>query len=723
MIDLNIRNRTIEQFKSLQSINDLSQFLSTPQQEIFNLTNKLSDNRKYFRFSIPKKSGSVREINAPIPLLKEIQRKILGKLNCLYEPLNTVHGFVSKYENENGEIIVKNIVTNAQAHVRKRFVLNIDLENFFPTFDQKRVFGLFVNQYSINPKISWYLTKLTCTENGLPQGAPTSPVIANMFCSRLDRRLKKLSIANNMTYTRYADDLTFSTRKAKFPENFEKEVYEIIVDEGLKVNTKKTRLLVRENRLEVTGLLVNKKTNVHRKYIRNLRAIFHKIEKYGIKHVETEFYNKYKGKSQFRNYLRGRIEFVGQVRGKEDSIYQKYLQMYYDFFHAEFNKNKIKEHHKGIDVLAVIDQQNYSPSSDDFISTVLFEEAITESTIQIKYTTDEDFSTKRNSLIKEYNSKIVDALLKSKHQNKSSTNIISRIEDKLEKARDILLAEAKDDYLETVYLLMFTCLNEFFRLTFNVQYNGQTRILKLNGRVINEDNYSYAGKLLFLNHNQKSSGFLLEVKSIKEPPRPETLSYCIPIYIYEELEGKYIKQFVILNEIRNRLNLTHSDKESILKSKYYPRVSWEQCAWLYSFLYFIFINKEIKYNKIFQPLDQLQKYFIINKGFSQEEMEVKGKIYKIEEDHKISKLRYIYLEFPSETTNRVHRMKARYWNLDKNDKETEVQRSMNINKIGVNDFVSLILDFNVVSNDNREFFNIDIVKIKKIEPPKNPFIF
>ena len=122
-------------------------------------------------------------------------------------------------------------------YVREKFILNIDLENFFPTVSKKRVYGLFKNQSSLNSKIASYLTFICCTDKGLPQGSPTSPIITNIICSRLDKKLRRLSSENYVTYSRYADDLLFTSKK-EFPSEFENKVNEIIQNEGFLLNEK-----------------------------------------------------------------------------------------------------------------------------------------------------------------------------------------------------------------------------------------------------------------------------------------------------------------------------------------------------------------------------------------------------------------------------------------------------------------------------------------------------
>jgi RNA-directed DNA polymerase len=163
---------------------------------------------KYTSFSIPKKSGDLRSIHVPSPGLKIIQQKLNQILKVIYNPRFIVHGFTKE----------RNIVTNASIHVRQKFVLNIDIENFFPSINFGRVRGLFINKpYQVDPSLATIIANICCFNNELPQGAPTSPIISNMICARLDSQLYEIAKKHRCYYSRYADDITFSTSVRAFP--------------------------------------------------------------------------------------------------------------------------------------------------------------------------------------------------------------------------------------------------------------------------------------------------------------------------------------------------------------------------------------------------------------------------------------------------------------------------------------------------------------------------
>jgi RNA-directed DNA polymerase len=245
----------------------------------------------YVHFQIPKKTGGVREISAPLPRLKQAQQWIHERI-LEQIPLHTnAHGF------RRG----RSIVTNAQPHVGALVVINLDLENFFPSISYPRVKGVFrsigyseavatilglictepdVTEVELDGK-SYYIAQ---TERHLPQGAPSSPALTNLLCRRLDRRLDRLAKSRGFVYTRYADDLTFSTtnsEKMRDIGNILQGVRSIVAHEGLKIHPDKTRVLRQSQQQEVTGVVVNQKLNVDRSTLKRFRATLHHIEKDG----------------------------------------------------------------------------------------------------------------------------------------------------------------------------------------------------------------------------------------------------------------------------------------------------------------------------------------------------------------------------------------------------------------------------------------------------------
>ncbi|MBU2609438.1 MAG: reverse transcriptase family protein, partial [Chloroflexi bacterium] len=186
-----------DEFFKMQSRDDIAKLLElTTKQLNFHLY-VLPSEKKYKVFTVPKKSGGTRQISAPASPIKIIQRKLKQVLETIYNPKPATHGFVAG----------RSIISNARLHKKRRYVLNIDLENFFSTIHFGRVRGMFMgNPYNLNNEVSTILAQICCHDKVLPQGAPTSPIISNMICARLDAKLQQLAKKHQCTYSRYADD-------------------------------------------------------------------------------------------------------------------------------------------------------------------------------------------------------------------------------------------------------------------------------------------------------------------------------------------------------------------------------------------------------------------------------------------------------------------------------------------------------------------------------------
>lgn len=340
-MDLQLRASDEElkkKFFGLSSPEDVADLLEVEFKTlVYYLYRKLpTDNYKVF--SLTKKSGGVRKIYAPISNLKILQRKLNYILSLVYNAKRSVHGFVNS----------KSILTNSQVHMKKYFILNIDLMDFFPTINFGRVRGMFMAYpYRIPPGAATVLSQICCFNNQLPQGAPTSPIVSNMICAKLDSELQKLAKKNFCTYTRYADDLTFSTTQKVFPKDLAtvdnneviigKVLYDIIYSNGFIINAKKTKLHCRTKaRLEVTGLTVNEFPNVRRRFVRQIRAMLHAWEKYGLDKCQKDYNEKYSTKQRrpdknlprFDNVVKGKINFLRMVRGEEDLIYRTFAKRF-----------------------------------------------------------------------------------------------------------------------------------------------------------------------------------------------------------------------------------------------------------------------------------------------------------------------------------------------------------------------------------------------------------
>ncbi len=244
---------------------------------------------EYQRLTIPKKNGGVRVLHKPSDALRQLQRKILRRLLARLK----AHPAATAFERG------KSIVHNAMPHVGKDVVIRMDVRNFFPSTSAGRV-RLYFRNIGWNAEAAEALTRLCTYEGGLPQGAPTSPRLANIVNYGLDTRLARFAEKYGADYTRYADDITISfnnrpagKRKTRNPMTGEAVyVNDLKLDPGIviyrartelersgyRMNFKKLRICRPNNRQIIAGLVVNERVNLPRKTRRRLRAVQHHIE-------------------------------------------------------------------------------------------------------------------------------------------------------------------------------------------------------------------------------------------------------------------------------------------------------------------------------------------------------------------------------------------------------------------------------------------------------------
>lgn len=294
--------------KNIKTRNDFAKFIGVKLQTLTYLLYIKKIDNCYNTLEIPKKNGDTRTICVPNKNLKKVQKKLYNKLSTYYDEIKTQNNFTSKISH--GFEKNRSIVTNAEVHKNKRYVVNLDLLVFFPSINFGRVRSYFIknNYFEINDDIATILAQLTCYKGTLPQEASTSPLIANMICNIMDIRILKIAKKYRLDYTRYADDLTFSTNNKYFLNNYDKfleDIKNIIHRSGFELNSKKTRLLFSNSRQEVTGLVVNKKISVPKEYYKNTRAMAHSLYKNGYFLIDDEV-----GTIE---QLEGRFSFINQI--------------------------------------------------------------------------------------------------------------------------------------------------------------------------------------------------------------------------------------------------------------------------------------------------------------------------------------------------------------------------------------------------------------------------
>ncbi|APO85499.1 retron Ec67 family RNA-directed DNA polymerase/endonuclease [Pseudomonas putida] len=337
--------RKIDALRAVRTKPELALLLGIKASALTYLLYKLKPSTQYHTFEIPKKSGGTRTIHSPSERLKALQSSLSNLLQDCIEDINkekparTPKGrFAKLYKNLQGKrgkhinyvyistlshgfVRDRSIITNALMHFRKKNVLNIDIKDFFDSFNFGRVRGFFISNknFRLNDEIATVIAQIACYDNKLPQGSPCSPVITNLIAHSLDVRLAALAKKYSCTYSRYADDLTISTREKLFPPNIMKEdagVYTCgrdLVSEisraGFSLNHKKTRIQYKDHRQDVTGLVVNKKPNVKCEYWRTVRSQCHLLFRTG--KFLTKVGDEVRDGSIFE--LEGRLNFIDQV--------------------------------------------------------------------------------------------------------------------------------------------------------------------------------------------------------------------------------------------------------------------------------------------------------------------------------------------------------------------------------------------------------------------------
>lgn len=320
---------------------------------------------RFISFTIPKKSGADRKITAPkAQSYKWILRCLNHLFVSIYSPSDYAMGFIKE----------RSVVTNASVHVGKNYVFNIDLKDFFPSIEEARICArLQVAPFNFTYEVASTIAGLVTmrvepskkdsegkAKYVLPQGSPVSPILTNIICDRLDRRLAGLAKRFRLSYTRYADDITFSSMHNVYQEGgeFRTELKRLIEDQHFEINTDKTRLQKKGVRQEVTGITVNDKNNVSKKYVRELRNILYIWKKYGYLVAYSKFMQHYTPKIKklwktkkpdMANVLHGKLMYLRMVKGPEDSTYQSLFTTYATLVGLESTK---KQNINGITILA-----------------------------------------------------------------------------------------------------------------------------------------------------------------------------------------------------------------------------------------------------------------------------------------------------------------------------------------------------------------------------------
>lgn len=282
--------------KDISTVEELAPFLGVEYEELVEVYKTRKSLIHFHKF--PKPNGGIREI---VMISDDSYKNILNVLNqnlSYWYSLNkpqSVHGFVKKYS----------IITNAAEHVENKIVVNVDIKDFFKSISKKQVKELF-DSLNFQSKISKFLSELTTVEDVLPTGFSTSPVISNYVCISMDLVFERLCKAKVINYTRYADDMTFSSNVVLPSKNV---IAEVLNRCGFKLNESKFHIYRKGGPQYVTGLtVVDKRPRLAKRFKKQLRLEAYYIKKFGF---ENHFINRSR-----KEIIYGRHPSLGPITQK-----------------------------------------------------------------------------------------------------------------------------------------------------------------------------------------------------------------------------------------------------------------------------------------------------------------------------------------------------------------------------------------------------------------------
>ncbi len=342
------------QLPVFSDVETLAEEVRLTEKLVYFLTKEDAEGR-YKEFSIPKKDGSTRDIAAPCVSLKLMQRWVLE--NILYKVRVSQYSYGFKRGGKGSPL-----VRCAERHRNNLYILKMDLKNFYPSINKKRVFNQFLklgyDTYAAN-----LLANICVLHKKLPQGAVTSPYLANIVCYKMDMRIAGYCNKREITFTRYADDLTFSCDNRDSLRNIYGMIKKIVEDEGFIVNEKKTQFMTPKGHKKILGVTVNDGLlKASKKFKRDIRAMIH--------------YQIITGDYSDNELIRGYIAYINSVEGNYRKKIIKYIEKFYNdpitlFRDAvqSFNDNKLYKELPDMEVNDVLHFVDFV-DKDDYLTMV-----------------------------------------------------------------------------------------------------------------------------------------------------------------------------------------------------------------------------------------------------------------------------------------------------------------------------------------------------------------
>lgn len=284
--------------------------------EIYKISNGNSNNF-YTTFSIPKAKKGQRVIRAPLPNLKLIQEWVLKEILYHLKPSQFCKSYQKNYS----------LIDNARFHRNQDILVKLDINNFFDNISHHQIYSIF-KEIGYNSHVATVFTRFCVINNtkstGIPQGAPTSPMLSNLVLKTFDEKISEFCLQNKIRYTRYADDLSFSgTFK---PHILIKKVEKLLYRHGFQLNNRKHRVLRKNKRQIVTGIVVNEKFQAPRKYRKKIRLEVYFLAKDENEHFKRLQIETRESKKLYLQSLVGKINYVLLVN-KNDENFKDYKRI------------------------------------------------------------------------------------------------------------------------------------------------------------------------------------------------------------------------------------------------------------------------------------------------------------------------------------------------------------------------------------------------------------
>lgn len=316
-----LQNKTV--FCSLNSTRALGDLLKTDPQRLY----LLAQQPQYKSFTIPKKGGGERQIETPGNDLKKVLARLNRYLQSVYifEKSSAAHGFITSVKNDSDR---RSIVSNAKKHLGKKNLLNLDIKDFFHSISREKVLSIFLHApFRFRKELPDLLADLTTYKGRLPMGAPTSPTLSNFACRELDEQLINFSEQMLWDYSRYADDMTFSSNQKINSEKIYSAMA-IIREHGFEVNTKKIKVYGPDDDKIVTGLLLTDRIELAPDFLEQLQKdldVLREVVK--AQHESGQLTTRWV--EQLKQQVKGRINFAGFVLKKNNPEYMTLKSAYY----------------------------------------------------------------------------------------------------------------------------------------------------------------------------------------------------------------------------------------------------------------------------------------------------------------------------------------------------------------------------------------------------------